>query len=153
LVDNVAIVDSVLLAQIDTGAMSWQSLYAYELYWLTTETGIQEEGQLITAVDVVNYLFDDLVVTNVTSPEVPLIMSGGYARNKTTGLTIDVFDTSGGRIFNAPDHVVGYASGSGVTSQDKVDIANNVWTQSINGKQAQARLQGAEDSAELASIK
>jgi hypothetical protein len=153
LVDNVAIVDSVLLAQIDTGAMSWQSLYAYELYWLTTETGIQEEGQLITAVDVVNYLFDDLVVTNVTSPEVPLIMSGGYARNKTTGLTIDVFDTSGGRIFNAPDHVVGYASGSGVTSQDKVDIANNVWTQSINGKQAQARLQGAEDNAELASIK
>lgn len=125
-VDNVAIDDSVLMAQIDTGSLSWGALYAYECYWLTTEEGIEDKGQMIFAVDPANYLFDDLVVTNVTSPEVPLIMTGGYARNLTTGATIDVFDTGGGRIFNAPDHVVAYATGSGVTPEDISNIRSGL---------------------------
>jgi len=132
LVEDVTIDESVLIAQIDTGQLSWQELYAYQVYWLFTEEGIQDEGQKITAVDQANYLFDDLIISNVTDPEVPLIMTGGYARNLTTGQTIDVFDTDGGRTFNAPDHVVAFATGSGVTAGDKTDIISGVWNKALS---------------------
>jgi hypothetical protein len=38
---------------------------------------------------------------------------------------VDIIDTAGstGNIFLAPDHVVAYATGSGVTAQDITDIA------------------------------
>lgn len=121
-VTDVEIVDSVLLAEIDTGEMAWAELYAYEVYWLSTEDGIREEGQLITAVDQANYLFDDLIVTNITFPEVPLIMTGGYARNLTSGQTIDVFDTTGGRMFNAPDHVVAFSTATSVIDGTVDDV-------------------------------
>lgn len=154
-VTGVTIQDSVMIAEIDTGSLSWAALYAYETYWRYTETGIAENGQLITAIDPANYLFDDLIISNVTSPEVPLIMTGGYARNLTTGATIDVFDTDGGRTFNAPDHVVAYATGSGVTPEDITAIRSGLALESnatSNKEAIESKVQEVADAQKLPNL-
>lgn len=122
-VPGIAIDDGALLVDVDLGTLSLQSLYAYETYWLQTEEGIRDEQRFITAVDQANYIFSDFRIRNVSDPTEPLVITGGYMVDAVTGLAITLIDTSGGTIFLAPEHVVPFASGSGVTAQDKIDIA------------------------------
>mgnify|MGYP007096398784 CR=1 FL=1 len=128
-VSGVAITDDTLLLQISVGAMTWGQIYAYETYWLATEAGIVDEGRIIIAPDPANYLFDgDWRLKNVTSPSAPLTISGGFGRSVGTGTTASMIDTTGGTIFATPDQVIAFATGSGVTSQDKVDIIDGIET-------------------------
>ena len=132
-VTDVTIDDALLLVEVDTGSVSWATIYAYETYWLFTEDGIRDESRFILAVDQANYRVFDFKIKNITSPSVPLVITGGYGVDGVTGQSIDIIDTTGGTIFNAPDHVVAFATGSGVTPGDKTDIAALVWDEAIAG--------------------
>jgi hypothetical protein len=123
-VTGVTIDDAALLVEVDVGTITWASLYAYEVYWLATTAGIVDEGRIIFAPDPANYIFEGpWKVKNVTSPSVPLTITGGYGRSAVDGTTATLIDTTGGTVFAAPDQVIAFASGSGVTAQDRIDIA------------------------------
>lgn len=131
-VTGVTFTDSYVdVMNIDVAANSigWPSIYAAWVYYAFSETGIATDIDYIKAVDTANYLLSNLVIKNTSSPSEPLEITGGYGRDSTTLAAIDLVDTSGGTIVMAPDHVVSYAVGSGVTSQDKVDIAAEVLSQ------------------------
>lgn len=118
-ITTVTIDDGTLTVEVDTGSISWQQLYAYETYWLFTEEGIRDESRFIEAVDAVNYLFTDFKIKNVSSPSSPLAITGGYGRDASTLAAIDLVDNTGGTIFCAPDHVIGYSSVA-----DSADLAD-----------------------------
>lgn len=108
-VTNITIDDSVMLIQVDATTVSWAQMYAYELYWLSTEEGIQEIGQTIVAPDNANYIVDGslIQIINVSGDE--LTVTGGWGRDKTSGFGRDIFSTAGDGIFPDPPHVVPYA--------------------------------------------
>lgn len=105
-VTGVTINDTALLIEVDTGTIEWADMYAYEVYWLATSAGIVDEGRIITALDTANYVFEgDWKIKNVSSPEVPLVITGGYGRSASDGTTLSLIDTTGGAIFSGPDQV------------------------------------------------
>jgi len=128
-ITSVVIDDANLLIEVDNGTISWAEIYAHEVYWLATTAGIVDEGRIITAIDPANYIFEGpWQIKNVSSPSVPLVVTGGWGRSAVDGTTATLMDTTGGTIFSNPDIVIGYATGSGVTSQDKTDIIDGVWS-------------------------
>jgi hypothetical protein len=112
-ITDIEIDDANLLVKVDTGSISWARIYAFETYWLGTEEGIRDEGRFIEAIDPANYIVYNFKVKNVSSPSLPLALTGGWAVDGTTGKSIDLVDNTGGTIFNAPDHVVAYATSGG----------------------------------------
>lgn len=110
------------------GSVTYPTIYACFVYWNFTSTGIANDFTYIDAPDTANYLFSGMKIKNTSVTA--LSVTGGYGRDATSGLSSDIIDTAGstGNIFLAPDHVVPYATGSGVTSQDKIDIASQVLT-------------------------
>jgi hypothetical protein len=110
-VTGVTIDDDNLLVSVDDGSnsISWQEIYAYESYWLSTEEGIRDEGRFIEAVDPVNYIFYNFKIKNTSDPSEPLEITGGWAVDSVTGKSITLIDNTGGTIFNAPDHVVAFS--------------------------------------------
>lgn len=128
-VTGITIDDPTMLINVSTSTISLPSIYAYETYWLATAAGIIDEGRIINAVDTANYIFrGGWKIKNASSPSVPLTITGGYMVDAATGTAISLIDTTGGTIFLAPMHVVPYATGSGVTAQDKLDIATATLT-------------------------
>lgn len=126
-ITTVTIDDGALLVNVNTGSISWATIYAYNTYWLFTSAGIIDEGSAIIATDTANYVGQGFKIKNVTtSPTVPLSITGGWGVDATTGVPTDLFDTTGGSIFQVPDHVVPFATGSGVTPSDVTDIAEAV---------------------------
>jgi hypothetical protein len=122
-------IDGTLRVNVSTGTMTWQKLYAYETDWLFTSAGIIDEGRFTVAKDVANYLWYDFKIKNVTSPTVPLVVSGGYGVDGDTGASIDMIDTTGGTIIFAPDHVVSSVvtvSGGNVITGDISDITPTI---------------------------
>ena len=115
LVTGVTIDDNALLVEVSTGTLSWAELYAYETFWLFTEEGIRDEQRFATAIDPANYVWHDFKLKNVTSPLIPITITGGYGRDAATGTSIALLDTTGGPIFMAPDIVIPYASGAEAT--------------------------------------
>jgi hypothetical protein len=111
----ITITDATFLVSVDTGSISLPTIYAYQVYWLFDEEGIRDEGSFITATDTANYRFADFNIKNVSSPTAPLIITGGYATDFTTGDAIDIIDTTGGTIFLTPNHVIPYAAGAEAT--------------------------------------
>lgn len=134
-VTTITIDDANLLVEVDTGTITWADIYAYETYWLGTQAGIRDEGRFILAVDTANYIIYDFKVKNVSSPTAPLVITGGWGRDSVTGTSIEIVDTTGGTVFNAPDHVVSYAVGSGLdAAQDaKLTAINSNMTIVNNG--------------------
>lgn len=116
------------VVNIDVAAntISWKTIYAAWVYYAFTETGIATDIDYIDGIDTANYILSNMQIKNTSSPTAPLVVSGGYGRDATTGASVDLVDTTGGTLIFAPDHVVSYAVGSGVTSQDKTDIATAV---------------------------
>jgi hypothetical protein len=110
------------------GSVSYPTIYACFVYWNFTQTGIANDFTYISAPDTANYLLSGMKIRNTSATD--LVVTGGYGRDATSGLSADIIDTAGstGNIFLTPDHVVPYATGSGVTAQDKADIAAQVLT-------------------------
>lgn len=145
-VTGITIDDGTMLLELSESTESWAHIYAYEMYWLSTSTGIQDLGQSITSPDPANYLMDSTVlkIKNVSGSVTTL--TGGWGRDPNTSDTMDIIDTSGDHLFANPPHVVAYATSGGSSAAD-------VWSYSISGKTAAARLKSSEDNAELAAIK
>lgn len=123
-VTSVVIDDALLRVQVQGGLISWATIYAYEVYWLATAAGIIDEGRIITAVDAANYIFEGpWKIKNVSSPSVYLRITGGWGRSEVDGTTETLVDYTGGNIFSNPNPILPFATGSGVTAQDKTDIA------------------------------
>lgn len=118
----------VVNIDVASNAITWPSIYAAWVYYAFTSTGIATDIDYIDGIDTANYLLSNMKIKNTSSPTEPLVVSGGYGRDATTGASVDLVDTTGGTLILAPDHVVSYAVGSGVTSQDKTDIATAVLT-------------------------
>jgi hypothetical protein len=105
-VSGIAINDASLLIEVTTGTIEWGALYAYEVYWLATEAGMIDEGRIITALDSANYVFEGAwKIKNMSSPSVPLVITGGWGRSAADNTTQSLIDTTGGTIFAAPDQV------------------------------------------------
>lgn len=95
------------------GTISYQRIYAYQVYWLATATGISDEAAFINAPDTANYLFTGFDIRNDSAT--PLTITGGYGRDAVTGLVADLIDVAGstGNIYPQPEHVVAFqTSGS-----------------------------------------
>ena len=106
---------------ISAGTIDLADIYAAWVYYAFTETGIATDIDYINAIDVANYELTNLLWKNVTSPEVPLKVTGGYAWDSATLDPMDLMDTTGGTIFLAPPHVVAKTitvSGSDVITGD-----------------------------------
>lgn len=110
------------------GTVTWPEIYAYQVYWLGTSTGIADEAAFIEAPDTANYILTNFDIKNVIST--PLTITGGWGRDSATLTVAGCIDVAGstGNIFIQPDHVVSYATGSGVTAGDITDIAAAVWS-------------------------
>ena len=85
----------------------------------------------LTATDPVNYSLAGKQIKNVSSPSVPLKITGGWITDGDTDDPLDLLDTSGGTVFLAPPHVVPFASGGSLI--DENDIAQAVWDRSLAG--------------------
>jgi len=117
--------NDLVLINVAGGTVSWAQIYAAQVAWLHTETGIQDDFAFIDAPDTANYLLTSFKIKNTSSPTAPLIITGGYGRDSTTLASVDLVDTTGGTLIFAPDHVVAYATGSGpLTEGQKVQLSN-----------------------------
>lgn len=107
-----------------SGTISVAQLYAYEMYYLFTATGIAADPQVITAIDTANYLVaNSWKFKNVTTgPNVALTITGGWVRDSSTLLSITTVDTTGYTLYNAPDHIVPFSTSSGVITGDVTDV-------------------------------
>ena len=136
-VTTVAIDDSSLLVNVNDNAITWAEIYAYETYWLTTTEGIRDEGRFIEAVDNANYILENFKIKNIGAN--PLVITGGWAWDRITGRSIDLIDTTGNTIFNAPDHVVSYATGgSALTTEEHNKLMSgaskgDIWAAAVLG--------------------
>jgi hypothetical protein len=104
------------------GTTTVQRLYAFFCYNETTADGIRYWFDAMTAPDAVNFEIDvatmDLKLDNTSASPVMIIGGRLYRSDGTT-----VIAATSGSIHLDPDKVYAIATGSGVTSQDKVDIA------------------------------
>lgn len=117
-VTGITITPSPARVQINIagGAVTWPQIYAYQVYWLATATGIADEAAFISAPDTANYILTAFSIRNTSAT--PLTITGGFGRDSVSGLVKDCIDTAGstGNIFPMPDHAIPYSSGSGLTA-------------------------------------
>ncbi len=108
---------------IGGGSVTYPQIYAYQVYWLATATGIADEAAFIDAPDTANYLFTNFDIRNDSA--VPLTITGGYGRDAVSGLVADIIDVAGstGNIYPQPDHAIPYSSGSGLTAGQAAQLA------------------------------
>jgi hypothetical protein len=109
-VTGITISDTLMRINVTSGTISWPQIYAYETYWLSLSAGIIDYGRIIYAKDTANYILTGFLIKNTSSPSVPLTITNGYGVDSVTGQSITLVDTTGGTIFNAPDHVTPYLS-------------------------------------------
>ena len=104
------------------GAVTYATIYACFVYWNFTSTGIANDFTYIDAPDIANYLLSGMKIRNNSATD--LTVTGGWGRDATTGLSKDIIDTAGstGNIFLAPDHVIPYSTGSGLTAGQAAEL-------------------------------
>lgn len=123
-------IDRVVIS-IAGGAVTWPEIYAYQVYWLATSAGIIDDAAFITAPDTANYLLSGFQIRNTST--VPLTITGGYGRDAATETVAACIDTAGstGNIYPAPDHVVPFSTGSGLTAGQAAKL-ESLDTQAVN---------------------
>jgi hypothetical protein len=111
------ITGTTLAIEVNDGSATWPEMYAYEVYWLSTEDGIRDQDLYIEAIDTANYVFfGGFKIKNTSSPTQPLLITGGNGE-PSSGPATDLLDTTGGTIFCNSAIVVPYSSGAEVTEQ------------------------------------
>lgn len=105
------------------GSLTHPTTYACFQYWLFTATGIANNFTDIGSPDPANYIYTNMKFKNTSSPSVGLSISGGWGRDSVTGLSITLWDTTGGTIGFSGDHAVAYSSGSGLTAGQAASLA------------------------------
>lgn len=123
-VTGITISDSIdrMIINIAGGSVSWPQIYAYNVYWLHTEEGIRDDGAIITAVDTANYRVTGFKIRN--SSTTPLSITGGYGVDTATGSVASLVDAAGsvGNIYQTPDIVIAYATGSGLAPDERAKL-------------------------------
>ena len=116
-VTDITINDGLMLIEIDAAEVTWQDIYAYEMYYLFTSTGIQDLGQSISSPDTANYLMDSTVLKlkNISGSYTKI--TGGWGRDVTSGDPLDIIDFTGDPLFGSPPHVVAYATGGATATK------------------------------------
>lgn len=111
-VTDITINDGLMLLEIDAPEVTWQNIYAYEMYWLFTSTGIQDLGQSITSPDTANYLMDSnvLKLKNISGSYTKI--TGGWGRDITSGDPLDIIDFTGDPLFGSPPHAIPVGGGA-----------------------------------------
>lgn len=109
---------------IPGGTVTWKTIYAAFVYWIDTALGIADDIAYIEAIDPANYLLTSMKLKNTSSLSVPLTVTGGYARDSSSGSIVDIIDTSGGNIYPLVDHVVSSVVTVGGTNIITGDIAD-----------------------------
>jgi hypothetical protein len=108
---------------ISGGSISWPSIYAYCVYWLNTETGIQDDGAFIAATDTANYTLTGFKIKNTHATQ-PLMIIDGYGVD-STGSPSALYDVTGTSIFPVPEHVVAKivsVGGANIITGDVADV-------------------------------
>lgn len=136
------------------GAVSWPQIYAYQVYWLATATGIADEAAFISAPDTANYLLTGFDIKNTHAN--PLTITGGWGRDSVTLTVAGCIDAAGstGNIYPEPDHVVGYATGSGLTAGQAAELtaaASSSASAATAAANAEAAALALPDAATIAS--
>lgn len=121
------------------GSVTWPQIYAYQVYWQFTSTGIAQETAFIDAPDTANYLLTDFDIKN-THATVPLTITGGWGRDSTTLTVAGCIDTTGTSIFPEPDHVVAYATGSALTAGQAAQLAATATATALESVDANTKL-------------
>jgi len=108
---------------VASNSVSYPQIYAAWVYYAFGAVGIASDIDYISAVDTANYIFSGMRIKNTSSPTEPLTITGGYGRDSVTEAAVTLIDTTGGTIIAAPDHVVSYASGSGLTALQDANLS------------------------------
>ena len=124
-VTGITISDAIDRMQISIagGTVSWRSIYAYNVYWLSTAAGIVDDGSIIAAKDQANYSVTLFKIKNTGAT--PLKITQGWGVDSTTGSVEDIIDTTGGNIYPVVDHVVSSVvsvGGANIITGDIADI-------------------------------
>lgn len=129
-VTGVTMDDANALIKLNT-SRSVQQVYAAASAYLFTSVGIAGLGQAVTATDRANYQAHGRQIKNTTGNAVSL--TGGWIVDAVTGLAETLFDTSGGSLFNAPDHIVPFAYNAGGGAPTAAEVADAVWDEALSG--------------------
>lgn len=116
-VTDITIDDGLMLIEIDTANETVQNIYAYEMYWLFTSTGIQDLGQSINSQDSANYIMDSTVLKLKNISGSKTAITGGFIRD-TDGDPLSLIDDASDTLHIAPPHVVAYSSGGAGTESN-----------------------------------
>jgi len=114
-VTDITIDDGLMLIEIDTANETVQNIYAYEMYYLFTSTGIQDLGQSISSADSANYIMDSTVLKLKNISGSKTAITGGFIRD-TDGDPLSLIDDASDTLHIAPPHVVAYSAGGGTES-------------------------------------
>lgn len=132
-VTDCSITTTSLEVDVNAGSTTWQHIYAFMVYWLTTATGIADQYLEMTATDQTHYLFSSshggqFQIKNVTSPSVPLLITGGNAQPASGGAATALLDTTGGSIFCIEGEVVPFNSSDQAVNLTTVQtgVANEI---------------------------
>lgn len=110
IVTECSIVGTTLVVNVDDpdNKTTAQRIYAYEVYWLSTENGIKDQSLYIDATDQTHYILEGgLKIKNLDMVN-PLNITGANLE-PLTGSATDILDTSGGMILINPETVVPFA--------------------------------------------
>jgi len=108
-VDECSIDGTNLVIDIDDddAHTSGQRIYAFEVYWLSTEDGIRDQELYIDAIDSTRFVFEGgLKIKNISSTPLTIDNCNIYPN---VGLATDVFDLTGNTIFLNSKIVVPFA--------------------------------------------
>jgi hypothetical protein len=114
-VTDITIDDGLMLIEIDTANETVQNIYAYEMYYLFTSTGIQDLGQSISSADSANYIMDSTVLKLKNISGSKTAITGGFIRD-TDGDPLSLIDDASDTLHIAPPHVVAYSASGGTES-------------------------------------
>ena len=121
-VTGMSIVGTALELDITSSSATFQQIYAWMVYWLSTSTGIADQTTEVTASSPTNFTFNNsFTIKNTSSPSVPLLVTGGNATN-VAGTPITILNTSGGTIFINSAIVVPFSTGSGLTPTEQTQL-------------------------------
>jgi len=125
LVTECSIIGSLLLIFVDDpdNQTTWQRVYNWYQYYLTTADGMRSHADNITAISVVRFTLDGVKIINQDTVN-PLAIGGGDAL-PLTGDPWDILDVSNGASIIANAHIVEefvHSTGSGLSAAQNTKL-------------------------------
>lgn len=103
--------DRIKLLLSGGGGLLGQRIYAFQEWWLTTESGINDDGAVIRAVSAVEFPVSGFRFKNVGTD--PIVVYGCWMYDADTGSSYDLIDQTGGTLHMVADRVFPFTTGDG----------------------------------------